>query len=394
MAAPEPATDLAFAPLKKGVAGMSRDVEEMDQAIHALYDAALEPTRWSQALAALATLADAPHASVFDTNFANGIVHSEHLLNINAEDQRLYLERYAAIDPRLRFIAMRLPRWYSDYEVFDAEFRAKDPFYVEYLRPRGAGESLFSLFAIEGPRIGTLSLIRSDRQPKADAALREKLDRLLAHLDRAVRITRRFATLASEVVLAHNVLDMLDEPLCCIDGDGRLLRVNAAFQATLRERGIVSESGGRVRFSAPRVQAEVMRAIRECCRIAQAVYGKDSDAKLTFAVPKSDGMVAFVTVAPLVAGAAQSWAGGPCALLRIDEFDANPVPERLEQALGLTAAEARLVSALCHGGPLVSVAKKLKISLNTAKTHLASAFGKTGTRRQSELIALVSALPH
>ncbi|HUU70992.1 MAG TPA: LuxR C-terminal-related transcriptional regulator, partial [Burkholderiales bacterium] len=64
----------------------------------------------------------------------------------------------------------------------------------------------------------------------------------------------------------------------------------------------------------------------------------------------------------------------------------------LQQLLGITAAEARLVSRLFEGGSLGSIAKELNISPNTAKTHLASVFFKTGAKRQRELITLVSAL--
>jgi DNA-binding CsgD family transcriptional regulator len=372
---------------------MDRDVEEIDLAIHSLYDAALEPHRWPQALQSLSDLVDSRYAALFDTNFANGVVHRQHLHNITAEDQKLYLEHYASIDPRMKFLAIRQPQWFSDYEAFDATFRASHPFYLEYFQPRGAGESLCCLFAVEGPRIGTLVLVRKLGSPKASGDIRRQLDRLVAHLDRAIRITRRFASLATEIVVARSVLDTLDEPLCCIDDSGLIRRTNEAFRKKLQDKQVVSDKNGKLQFSSSRVNVEVMRAVRECCSIANAVYGQDSDAKLTFSVRKKDGTTAFVTVAPLVAGSAHSWAGGPCALLRIDEFNAHPSPERLGQALGLTAAEARLVSTLCQGGPLASAAKENGVTLNTAKTHLAAVFGKTGTKRQSELIALVSALP-
>jgi DNA-binding CsgD family transcriptional regulator len=80
-------------------------------------------------------------------------------------------------------------------------------------------------------------------------------------------------------------------------------------------------------------------------------------------------------------------------LVRVDQQGGERAPRTLEEALDLSAAEARLVSALSGGGTLVEAAEKLGISPNTAKTQLASAFSKTGTTRQSELISLVSALP-
>ena len=63
------------------------------------------------------------------------------------------------------------------------------------------------------------------------------------------------------------------------------------------------------------------------------------------------------------------------------------------KALDLSRAEARLVSELCSGGTLASAAKRIGISLNTAKTELASVFSKTGTSRRSDLMMLVAALP-
>ena len=64
--------------------------------------------------------------------------------------------------------------------------------------------------------------------------------------------------------------------------------------------------------------------------------------------------------------------------------------------LGLTAAEARLTAKLLQGLSLADAASALTISTHTARTQLKSIFAKTGVRRQSELLRLlteVSALP-
>jgi len=46
-----------------------------------------------------------------------------------------------------------------------------------------------------------------------------------------------------------------------------------------------------------------------------------------------------------------------------------------------------------EGKSLPEVSNELKISLNTAKTHLRRIFDKTGTRRQGELIRLALQSP-
>ncbi|MBI1211969.1 MAG: alpha/beta fold hydrolase [Alphaproteobacteria bacterium] len=64
--------------------------------------------------------------------------------------------------------------------------------------------------------------------------------------------------------------------------------------------------------------------------------------------------------------------------------------------LGLTAAEARLTAKLVQGLSLSDAAAELSISTHTARTQLKSIFAKTGVRRQSELLRLlteISTLP-
>jgi DNA-binding CsgD family transcriptional regulator len=358
---------------------LHQEADAVGQAIQALYAAALEPALWPHAIAGLTQLAD-------------GTVYHQHLVNISDADARLYLDHYVTIDPRLQLLEQRPQRWLSDNDTFDTAFRSGHPFYVGYFQPRGVGESLFSRFAVEGPRNATIALSRCTHKSRADEPLRDSLDTLLPHMDRAVRITRRFTQLGTEISLAKTVLDRVEEPLCCIDDRGRLMQTNAAFAEKLRKGDIVSESAGTLHFSSPGAHAEFLRALRACNMIALGARSEDREARLTFTVNGSDNSTAHVTVVPLLAVPTQSRSGNACTLVRIDDFHSTPTAERLQQLLGITAAEARLVSRLFAGGSLGSIAKELNISPNTAKTHLASVFFKTGTKRQRELITLVSAL--
>ncbi len=194
-----------------------------------------------------------------------------------------------------------------------------------------------------------------------------------------------------EAVLARAVLDELAEPICCVDAAARVRHANLAFSAELRSGNLVSHRHGKLSFVGARTR-EVMRAVRACCDIETRHDDEFSPAGRSLALRGRDGTPAFVTVAPLARSTLHARVGAPCALLRIDAFNA-PAPARIAQALNLTAAEANLVAALCQGGPLAAAAASLGISPNTAKSQLAAVFGKAGVARQSELIALVSALP-
>jgi DNA-binding CsgD family transcriptional regulator len=73
---------------------------------------------------------------------------------------------------------------------------------------------------------------------------------------------------------------------------------------------------------------------------------------------------------------------------------ARPSEAILRQCLGLSAAEARLAIGLATGESLQALAEQLKISKQTARHELKSVFSKLNVHRQSELVALLSLMPH
>ncbi len=73
-----------------------------------------------------------------------------------------------------------------------------------------------------------------------------------------------------------------------------------------------------------------------------------------------------------------------------------PIPPEaiLKRLYDLTPAEARLAQGLAVGDSLDEVASGLGIRMSTARTQLASIFGKTDTRRQAKLVAILCHLAH
>ncbi|MBV9078260.1 MAG: helix-turn-helix transcriptional regulator, partial [Methylobacteriaceae bacterium] len=60
----------------------------------------------------------------------------------------------------------------------------------------------------------------------------------------------------------------------------------------------------------------------------------------------------------------------------------------------LTGAEAAVALDLLSGEGLKASARRLGISLETARTHLRHIFAKTGARRQAELVRLILSARH
>ena len=66
---------------------------------------------------------------------------------------------------------------------------------------------------------------------------------------------------------------------------------------------------------------------------------------------------------------------------------------QLMSLFGLSAAEARLARALCHGETLEEYARAQGVKLPTIKTQLRAVFAKTQTDRQVTLVSLVTGIP-
>lgn len=60
----------------------------------------------------------------------------------------------------------------------------------------------------------------------------------------------------------------------------------------------------------------------------------------------------------------------------------------LQRLFGLTAAEARVLALLLDDCRPREIADELHLSITTVRSHLKALFAKTGTHRQSELVAL------
>ena len=68
----------------------------------------------------------------------------------------------------------------------------------------------------------------------------------------------------------------------------------------------------------------------------------------------------------------------------------QPNPQTLRRMFGLTTAETKLAAGIALGFTPVELATQLGVRRTTVRSHLASVFSKTQTKRQAELVALLA----
>jgi len=190
-----------------------------------------------------------------------------------------------------------------------------------------------------------------------------------------------FASCAfEEDAASRRLLDGVPRPTLLLGRDRRILLKNAAALATPDALACVALSYGCVmRFVGAatepfdRVFVRALSGIASTALVTIATHGRQAIWRLWLGpLPRIAGFDDRAAVLMLVDPPASS----------------SETPARLKRLFGLTPAEARVLALLIEDRRPREIAEELRISITTVRSHLKVLFAKTGTRRQSELVAL------
>ncbi len=277
-----------------------------------------------------------------------------------------------------------------------AEALFDTPLFRDWAGAMGYCDNLTSVLLQRRERAGLLGLARHESVgPATDREV--ALLRLLApHLRRAVAIGDLLDMQALETAALHDSMDGLSVGIGVVAADGAILHANAAAKAMLDDaQGPIRRShDGRLAGRRGGATEELRGAIAAAAEGATRIGG----AGIGVALGTTEGLdpAAVAHVLPLAGGsgrrglmpraAAAVFVSAPRAATPAVTLDA------VARSLGLTPAEARLLGRLVAGDSVTEAAVTLGVAASTARTHLNRIFGKTGTSRQAELVALVAKL--
>lgn len=229
---------------------LGMDTERFSQLTDAIYDAAIDPQRWSLALDEIqrAFRATAVALILRDTANMRGHWLSTHTPEAERDFWGHWRSRnplaIAAITPRPKVVE-------TDQEILlKSDFLATD-YYNEFMRRHDLDAVLMLWLKREGATQVSLSVPRSRSMGEFDEA-DVALGRLLfPHLQRAIAIEQRLqhTNLAAEG--AADVLDILTHGVLVLDATGRPLHLNRAAQRLICDRDGISLDGGQLRGATP-----------------------------------------------------------------------------------------------------------------------------------------------
>ena len=213
--------------------------------------------------------------------------------------------------------------------------------------------------------------------------------RALEGLSRRLSETATLSQAVGRVVLSGmtNALDLIARPAIVIHRFRFVLDVNTAAEEIFDDEFYVKNR--RIVVSDQHAKA----TFRDL--IDQLRYTLDT-ATLSaepMVIRRSTKWPLVIRVLP-VYGAARSPFLGARALLVVSDLcrPRHLQATALMRAFGLSPAEARLASVIGNGASPERAAEELGIARETARNQLKAVFAKTGTNRQSTLVALLSRL--
>lgn len=364
-----------------------------DRLIKLIYEAALEPLHWQNALIELADAlqADAFHLLGWDVQINSDVigVMSEYPCSSTALES--YQRYYGKIDPRRRLAASLQPgQAIACHQHFDESFVRRSEFFQDYLGYYGLRYSMGGCLHRDDKLDVQLGLVRISERGPFSAKEQRLLVRLMPHFGRAVQLMLRGETLARQSEISQFGADFLPFAVIALDRFGRPVHCNCYAETLLRAGRILTLRGGRLRAVNARQNEQLSIAFK-------LTQNTSHPNHLLLSSSTMDGVQERFSLALI-----NSPRHGPFAmhnqtvvLCLIAPLGTRRIATALQltKIFSLTAAEARLARALAHGMRLEDYAIEHSVRLPTVKSQLRSVFAKTNTARQAELVQLIVAIP-
>ena len=348
--------------------------------IDRIHGAAHDPTQWSGVVADLAELCGAHTGIIYEFDRVRGMPTVMGTLQIDPSRAQLYEQHYYTVDPWNRHaMSSQIGRVTLTHEFMrDADF-LRSEFYQDYLRQSDIFYALGTTVERTPDHMAVFGVQRGHRKGPFSKEAANMVELIAPHLRQAYLTRRTLRTVTQMCATLTETLHLVASPVLIVDGGGRLQFANRAAETLLNAGDGLRLNRGTVTPSSRDQVALFSDALANLARGLNGVRApahdlaiqrpaSDRPLLLRFAMLPRDGDEPRIAIfVDLATGIARS----------ID---------RLQRALRLTKAEARLLEGLVAGESLADLSERHRVSINTLRVHLSRLFQKTGTHRQAELV--------
>lgn len=253
-------------------------------------------------------------------------------------------------------------------------------YYNDFLRPYDIRFSIAVTVVRERDRVVHLSAFRPHGTGPFECNEMTLLSELYPHVRQAIQLSFRLMEQEQRGQALQQVVERTGQGVALLDRSSRVVYINRALEEMIATRDGLVLSRSRLTTSAQEAASALRAAVFDATRGGSggSVLVSRPSAKPAYSIL----ITPVLTQIPFLGcsqPAASIVVSDPASAARSDVI-------RLQQAFGLTRAEARVASRLAAGASLRDVSEQLAISIHTARTHVKRILGKTDTSRQSDLI--------
>jgi DNA-binding CsgD family transcriptional regulator len=311
-----------------------------------------------------------------------------------------YIRTYHRIDPRLPVVLQSpIGKWVACQDHFDDEFVANHPFYRDFLLPYGARYLYAAKLLEDDATIMVMAHSRPQGNPMVDPAERTAVERIGRHVSVALEIQKKVRGIAERDALGFALLDRLNQPVILLDRDRNITFSSREARAMLERGDPLSDRDGVLICRNAECDAALTMALRELVTLPSDAHtlGNTREGRRTMLLRSADSSQAVAaTLVALRARDAEPGALGHASRALLAIHQPGPVkavdPDLLIVAFGFTRAEARMAARLAEGLSVDEIATEFGVSISTIRSQLSSAFEKTSTKRQAELVRVLLAV--
>jgi DNA-binding CsgD family transcriptional regulator/PAS domain-containing protein len=367
---------------------LSREV--LSSIVGDIYDCVLNPEGWTGVMVRITETMDAAYSTIALANIEGNHGRFAARSPWDAEQMRVLQEDYdfEAI-PGLKAVVV------GDIDtpvatlshMSEAELQ-RTPFFQNWAKPQGLREGCIIKFVHTPDRIGLMGCTtRADREI-ISAEEQHFMALLSPHLRRASLIGDLLDQARVTASLYRQALDYLAVPVVLTGANGAILHANGAAQQMFSAQGPILSRHGLLQAQ----NTAVVPALQEAIASAASADASLGSRGIGLPISAAGQPPAVAYVLPLTEGTARAAFRPACAAVFVSTTtSASPLPEAVLTTLfDLTPAEARVLLRIGSGLSASRSAVSLGIGENTLKTHLNRIFAKTGTRRQADLVKLIS----
>jgi len=357
------------------------------------YDAAADPTRWSECLTALGEALRCPAIGVFPLEPGRANTYAGMCVGHDPTLLARYDTYYGRPDVN-PYIQRAHPSMLTPGTVVRAEAVCPDrelhrtEYFEDWLRPQGIGAGGFAIVGTRREPV-VLSFARAPARGHLDMQELALVRALVPHVGRALALGEHLERLEAEHDARTAALDRVGVGVILVDARTRPLLMNRRAQTLLD----ACDGLGVGRDGLFTMRQETTDTLhRLVAEAAHTTEGRGTASGGALTLPRPSGLRPLMALVTPFARERWPVRGGAAAagVLVSDPEDVAPPPaEVLRRLWGLTAAEAAVACQLAAGRSLEEASQVLAVRLPTVRTQLARVFAKTGTRRQAELMRLL-----